>query len=98
MYILVMYDLYPPRLLNNFINACGLIVVEDVASISWIFILFVSFIALIEIGRYTWKLRRKLFVWEKGLLRECVECVVNVADRSGGPLNLEASFLSMVHR
>jgi len=52
MYILETYDLYPLRLLRNFIYACYLNYVEDVASISWIFALFTCIIALIEIGRY----------------------------------------------
>jgi len=53
MYILEMYDLYPLWLLRNFIYACYLYFVEDVASISWIYASFVCFIDLIEIGRYT---------------------------------------------
>jgi len=52
MYILEMYDYYPLRLLRNFINACCMIFVEDVASISCINVLFACFIALIEVGRY----------------------------------------------
>lgn len=44
-----------------------------------------------------WKLRRKLFALEEELMPECVECVVNATDWSGGLLNLEASFVSMVH-
>jgi len=52
MYTLVMYDLYPLRLLMNLINACCMIFVEDVASISWINVLFACFIALIEVGCY----------------------------------------------
>ena len=53
MYTLVMYDLYPLRLLRIFIKACCLIFVKDIASISWIYTLFACFIALIEIWRYT---------------------------------------------
>jgi len=52
MYILEMYDFYPLRLLKNFIYACYLNWCEDVASFSWIYALFASIIALIEIGRY----------------------------------------------
>ena len=52
MYTLVKYDLYPLRLLRIFIKACCLILVEDVASISWIYALFACFVALIEIRRY----------------------------------------------
>jgi len=52
MYILKTYELYPLRLLKIFINACCWIIVDDVASISWIYALFACFIALIEIGHY----------------------------------------------
>jgi hypothetical protein len=39
---------------NIFIYACLLLFGWDVASISWIFVIFTCFIALIEIGRYTY--------------------------------------------
>jgi len=51
MYILEMYVLYLLRLLKNFYMHV-LRSIEDVTSISWIFVLFACFIALIEVWRY----------------------------------------------
>ena len=44
---------------DNFINACCMIFVDDVASISWINVLFACFIALIEVGRYNFAKKSK---------------------------------------
>jgi len=55
MYILEMYELYPLRLLKIYICMLKFVFVDYVASISWIYVLFACFIALIEIGRYSLK-------------------------------------------
>jgi hypothetical protein len=56
MCMLEIYDFYPLQLLRRFIYACLLDFCWDVASISWIYLLFTCFIALIEIGRYNYRL------------------------------------------
>jgi len=48
-----MYVIYPLRCFWEKIYACYLRFTEDVTSISWIFVIFACFIALIEVGRYT---------------------------------------------
>ena len=71
MYILEMYDLYPLRLLRNFIYACYLNSVEHVTPISWIFALFTCIITLIEIGRY----ETSLTWWLFSFISMCLICV-----------------------
>jgi len=47
-----MYDIYPlQRFREDFMHVV-LRLIEDVTTISWLFIIFAYFIALIEVGRY----------------------------------------------
>jgi len=48
--------------LRDFIYACCLRSIEDVTSISWIFVLFACIIALIEVGRYA---NFFMLIWRK---------------------------------
>jgi len=56
---LEMYVIYPLRFLTNF-YMCVLRFIGDVTYISWIFVLFACFIALIEIGCYMYRHETKL--------------------------------------
>jgi len=49
---LEMYDIYPLQRLWFFFCMHVLRTIEDVKSISWIFVSFACLIALIEVGRY----------------------------------------------
>ena len=47
-----MYDIYPLRRFEKNVSMHVLRTIEYMTSISWIFVLFACFIALIEVGRY----------------------------------------------
>jgi len=82
MYTLVMYDLCPLRLFRIFIKTCCLIFVEDVASISWIFIrmfyrfnrnralqkAFFELSCMIEEGTYALCSTLKLLYWKQRVM------------------------------